>query len=332
MDERRRNIVVGLTTVAGVIGLVALLMLFGYLPGFLERGYLIRVELPRAAGIHPDSRVRYSGIDIGSVESVRLQEPPETGVVVTARINPGVRIPRQARASVVSQLLGGGASLDFSLVEPLPPDAQYLPTDNTAIVDGDIPDLASTLAQELRDALEEPVANLERVSTQFEQLSREWTQVGANVNRLLEARDPAAVDAGEMAGNVATIVARLDQRLAELRTVLAGVNAYVADEQLRDDIRQTAANAREITASVDQNLETLVEHYVAVADDLSQTLAMMRATVEQARQPDGTLGKLLADPQLYNNLNDAAQRLQQAIDEARLLVEKWKSEGLPVQF
>jgi phospholipid/cholesterol/gamma-HCH transport system substrate-binding protein len=331
MEERKRNFVVGLTTLGGVAGLIALLMLFGYVPAFLERGYEVRIELPRAAGLYRDSRVRYAGIDVGAVRAVRLQEPPKTGVIVTALIRPDVRIPERARFSVSQPLFGGGTAVDINIDDDLPEDPRYLPADDSAWVVGEIPDIATTFARELRSAIEQPVAQMERLTVQFEQLSDEWTIVGQNVNALIEARSPAAVDAGETPGNMATVLTRLDSRLAEMEQVLAGINRYVDDDELHADIRQTAASARELSGTAAASVEALRDRYIAVADDLSGAIASMQRTLELAGEPEGTLGKLLADPALYDNLNDAAERLQRTLDEAQLLVQKWRAEGLPVR-
>jgi hypothetical protein len=58
----------------------------------------------------------------------------------------------------------------------------------------------------------------------------------------------------------------------------------------------------------------------------------MQKLADKARKGDGTVGKLLNDPALYQNFNDAAERIQKAVDEMKLLIEKWKAEGVPVQF
>ncbi len=70
MEDRSRNIVVGITALAGLVGLAFLLMLFGRLPAFLESGYELRVELPSAGGLKQGSVARFSGIDVGRVVSV----------------------------------------------------------------------------------------------------------------------------------------------------------------------------------------------------------------------------------------------------------------------
>lgn len=47
---------------------------------------------------------------------------------------------------------------------------------------------------------------------------------------------------------------------------------------------------------------------------------------------EGTLGQLAKNPDLYNNANDAASRLEKAIAEFQLLLEKYRTEGLKLQF
>ncbi len=55
-------------------------------------------------------------------------------------------------------------------------------------------------------------------------------------------------------------------------------------------------------------------------------------TIDEARNGNGTIGKLVKDPQLYNNLADAVQRVDQSMTELMLLLEKWKAEGIPLNL
>ena len=73
------------------------------------------------------------------------------------------------------------------------------------------------------------------------------------------------------------------------------------------------------------------KNYVALADDAAQVITTIDKLVAQADSKDGTLGLLLNDPQLYHNLSDTAERIKLMTDEARLLIEKWKAEGLPIR-
>ncbi len=331
MTDRIRNIVVGLTALAGLVGLMYMMLLFGYVPRWVQGGYRVTIELPHAGGIGEGTLVYLQGIEVGRVRSVELMDPPTRGVVATVVIDDDRHLSEGVRAVVNQPFFTGSASLTLDLSQ-VPPDAKPLPTDGSAVIPGGVPDGAAGLLGDVGAAFAEPVAQLNRLADSLEQLSGQWTEVGRNINLLVEPRSTDDVDNGKATGNLATVVVRADHRLTELRTVLDGMNQWVNDTQLRDDIRAAASNARSLTRKLDENIDGLTRRYFAVADDLSKAIGSMQKLLDQTHEGKGTIGKLLNDPALYNNLNDAAQRVGGVLDELKLLIEKWKAEGLPVQF
>jgi len=321
MKDHTRDFWVGVTTLTGGVGLLVLLTVIGGLTQAFESGYRVTIQMPTAGGLNVDSRVIYNGIDIGRIESVGLQAPPDTGVIVMAVITEsGVELPMDV--SVVARftsMLGGSAVADLTR-EPGPVPG-VLATDGSAVITGGPAADFTQIAEQMAE-----------LASNFDALSREWTLVGENINQLVEPRGPALVDDGDAMGNLATVLARADARLVELKLAIDGFNQYVNDPQLRDDVRTTAANARQLSQRFNDTVESLRDRYVAVADDLSVTVQSIKSLTDQTLQGGGTFGKMVNDPALYENLNDASQRLKAAIDEVRLLVEKWKAEGLPVQF
>ena len=71
---------------------------------------------------------------------------------------------------------------------------------------------------------------------------------------------------------------------------------------------------------------------MAVADDVGGAINSIKTTLDTARTGDGTLGKLMKDPALYNNLNDSAERLSKAISELQAFLEKLRKEGIPLKM
>jgi hypothetical protein len=51
-----------------------------------------------------------------------------------------------------------------------------------------------------------------------------------------------------------------------------------------------------------------------------------------ARSGDGTVGKLVKDPALYDGLADAAKRLDEALAKVNLLLDKIREEGIDVDL
>lgn len=341
MNEHARNFVVGLTALAGLLGFIYLVFIFGEVPAWVADTYRVTVTMDHAGGVTGGSRVRLNGVDVGYVESVRLREDAAEGVLIACQIESAYDIPSDARATAVTSLLGGGAQVAIraerrpEVAVAAPP----LPKDGSAVLHGRAPTDFATLTAEMERSVQQQLENFGRVTEKLVELSDQYILVGDRVATLLEERAVEDVDAGRVQANVTTLLARADARLAELHETIAQVNALLGDEQIHEDIRQTLANARlfsedarRLTESTERNLDTLMRRFVAVADDLARTLDSVDGLVADARQGEGTLGRFVQDPALYNDLQDAAGRLSDVLREAQLLLEKWAAEGVPIQF
>jgi phospholipid/cholesterol/gamma-HCH transport system substrate-binding protein len=324
MTERTRNIAVGITLIFGLAGLAAMLLLFSQLGSAFERTYAVNVELPTADGLAGGSAVRMNGLNIGMVNWVQMLDPPSRGVIATAYIQRAYRVPADAAVNIERKnLLGGSGVLVFNLSGLSPEQMQrYLPDDGSATVRGCVRPAGSA----------DPMQQIGRLSEHFEQLSAEWVQVGKNVNQLLEQRQPQAVDAGQSTANLSTMIQRIDQRLAQLQPVLDDLHLWTGDPELRRDVKAAAADTAAAMHTLSANIDPLMRQLLAASDNLSRTLQAYGDLADQARSGQGTLGQLVNNPALYNDLRDAAQRLQAVLAETHLLIQKWKSEGLPVQF
>ena len=346
MKEQSRNVAVGVTALAGLAGLAMLLMMFGYVPQMLEKGYCVRVELDHAGGLTKGSLARLSGIRIGRVTSIDLAEPPKIGVVAMLLIDEGIAIPQAVNVTVGSQILTGSPWLEFEIPEGLSSErlAKTLPTDGRATLQGHVPERVRQFAGELRTALEgsvnsikdelrKPLVQFDRMEQNFDDLSRQWVDVGKRLNDIIEDRPVDQVDAGKIKGNLTTVLKRMDQRLAEMKDTLGGARQWL--DKASDASGEVETTGRKIGVTADnaaRNLDQLTQRYVALADGLSKAIDDMQKLAAKASDGKGAMGKLLNDPALYDNLNDTAERIGQTADELKLLIEKWKAEGLPVQF
>lgn len=340
MKERTRNTIVGFTALAGLVAVAWLAFMFGELEKWTSDTYPVAVELNNATGITAGSRIKLSGIDVGYVESLTFADDTATRVRMNCRIDSKFDIPANATVTSSGSLLGGASQLAITPArdefdKPIPSGGKYVPRDGTGRITGNVVSMSqqfTQIARDLRDQLRPQLENFGKVSEHIIALSDEYKKVGEKLNGMLEKRSIADVDAGKVDANFTTVVARVDARLAELRDTLDRINKVVGDEKLLGDIRATASNARELTADAKTKLDALTTRYVALADDLSKSLASMDQLLTDARTGKGTLGRVMQDPALYNNLTDAAARLNEALKQAQLLIEKWKAEGLPVQF
>jgi len=331
MHETRHNVMVGLTAILAIVSLAILMLLIGSTPGFFGDYYPVSFRLDRAGGLVAGSRVRLNGIDVGEVRRVDFGEAVSE-VEAVARVRGEVVIPAGAQARVESRLVGGSAYLDLH-VPPGAVSGDPLPTDGTAEMRAEVATMSGRLTAGLEGVLREPMQRVDRFVEAFETLSAAWTEVGANLEALTEA------EAGGGGPNLHSVLARADARLAELEKVLAGLDAWVNDPGMREDAREAIAEARALTSGagarldrVEGQVESLVKGYLEVADELAVAMREARAIMAAARDGEGSAGRLLNDPALYRNMEDASERLAELLREAKLLILKWKAEGVPVQF
>jgi len=346
-QERKRNLVVGITALGGLVGFIVLILAFGYVPSFTRSRYSVTVYMGNVAGLHESSRVTLWGREVGQVTEVGFAQPGEPNrAYVKLSIDEGIDVPSDAQARIETPLFGGGpviALVGSSL------NAAALKKDGSAVLTS--------------SKVVDPLMQLEVVSSDLAELKETWVGVGENINALFGGQ-------GQGTPSLPRVVMGLEERLAGLQRIIDGAEKWLGDEKLREDITQTAANARELSdtldktvtsleerylkladaagkrlETVDQTLETaektingaaasigeIEKNYVALADDAAKVVSVIDKLVAKADSKDSTIGLLLSDPQLYHNLTDTAERIKLMTDEGRLLIEKWKAEGLPIR-
>src|SRR5437899_10173384 len=112
MTDREMRFRIGILVLAALILLAVLATLFGSFPGLFKRHTEYVVVFQDAPGLAPGTPVRRSGVRIGEVSRIELDD--ETGEVrVTISIERRFRLRRADVPTLVTGLLGGDTSIDF---------------------------------------------------------------------------------------------------------------------------------------------------------------------------------------------------------------------------
>ena len=138
---------------------------------------------------------------------------------------------------------------------------------------------------------------------------------------------PGSVNAGMM-GAAADLVPKIETMLPKLDSILSSINTLLADQALSNTLHNTeqiTANLQVTTKelnsllqndlpSITGNLNTVTANFVTISDNLkdidyANTIAKVNATLDGVKKftdglqnPNGTIGMLLNDQTLYNNL------------------------------
>ncbi len=293
MKETTRNFVIGIVAILGVAGFAFLLLLFGNLTTSLRQKYDVTVQANQAMGVRLGSQVTLVGVPIGEVKAVTVVIDSENPVQIILNIEGSIDIPSGVEATVSTSLIGGTARLDFSIPAGYTTGGATLPHDGNAIVTAKFEGLEERLSR----TLSEKLAGLDLAMRRIDELGK---------------------DAQKWLGD--------EQMLADAKSAVAKANDLI------DATASTVMTLTKTANSLQGNANALLASVQPVFDQLSKTLAQVELLTKQAQDGKGTVGQLMSNPDLYNSLNDSAQRLKSTLGEVELLMKKVRAEGLGVKF
>ena len=293
MKETTRNFVIGIVAILGVAGFAFLLLLFGNLTTSLRQKYDVTVHANQAMGVRLGSQVTLVGVPIGEVKAVTVVIDSENPVQIILNIEGSIDIPAGVEATVSTSLIGGTARLDFSIPVGYTTGGATLPHDGNAIVTAKFEGLEERLSR----TLSEKLAGLDLAMRRIDELGK---------------------DAQKWLGD--------EQMLADAKSAVAKANDLI------DATASTVMALTKTANSLQGNANALLASVQPVFDQLSKTLAQVELLTKQAQDGKGTVGQLMSNPDLYNSLNDSAQRLKSTLGEVELLMKKVRAEGLGVNF
>ena len=293
MKETTRNFVIGIVAILGVAGFAFLLLLFGNLTTSLRQKYDVTVQANQAMGVRLGSQVTLVGVPIGEVKAVTVVIDSENPVQIILNIEGSIDIPAGVEATVSTSLIGGTARLDFSIPVGYTTGGATLPHDGNAIVTAKFEGLEERLSR----TLSEKLAGLDLAMRRIDELGK---------------------DAQKWLGD--------EQMLADAKSAVAKANDLI------DATASTVMALTKTANSLQGNANALLASVQPVFDQLSKTLAQVELLTKQAQDGKGTVGQLMSNPDLYNSLNDSAQRLKSTLGEVELLMKKVRAEGLGVKF
>jgi phospholipid/cholesterol/gamma-HCH transport system substrate-binding protein len=336
----RKHVIVGLFVLGGFVLLGLLIIWFEGVSHVIRGGYTVRAHLPNAQGVRVGKRVHMDGIEIGDVTDITSSQPDRAGVWLHMRINPEVRVPKNAEF-VAQRSMTGDIYLDFQTARQT---SEALADDGSATVEGAVK--APTLVPEdimavFRDAMEK-----------FERLDA----ILANIHELTEPRTLQEVEAGKRR-NLWTTLAQFEMTAKTVQDQLEKPDsrfsrlldeAATAAGDLRDTLkaaRATLEKADKAIESVDATGKTftdagkkaeallakgdaLLAKLTKTAEGADALLANLNGAVTDARQGKGTLGQLMTDDELHRALVTLVENLKDMTDNADRLLTLWRKEGI----
>ena len=246
MRRSVRDAIVGFTVIGGIIGFASTaLWLRGVRLG--SSHWTLTARFNDAAGLAERSPVTYRGILVGSVRSIAVT--PEAVVAELEMDKADLRLPLPVTATVgSSSLLGGSAKVALvSRGTPLPQDAP-LPRSGDCRPDQQLCDGSSVEGREeaslstVTEALQELLAQAQQERV-IPHAAESLEQIDATAKQF----ELLTVQLQDELAKAAPVIRNLEAATAHVNNIVASLD----NPQTLSELKQTAANAAQLTATID---------------------------------------------------------------------------------
>jgi len=326
MDERLMQFRIGVMVLASIMIAAILVVTFGEWRWPFPSEYTIYIKFAEAPGVAERTPLRKSGIVIGRVTDVKLT--PDGEVLVTARIERQYLLRRNEVCRLNRAILGD-SMLEFSRSSD--PDAPSDPVREGDVMQGIVPPDPVVVFTNLQERL---VMAIDSVTTTSNELGRTVRAVSSVIDDNRQA--------------VADLVRNANETVVEARSTVKNANDLVGDPELKarlkealdriptlvDDIRATLNETNQTIAAARGNLENLrsftdslsergpviVQRLDGSLQKLDQLMAELETFGQNLNQEDGTLGRLIRDPELYEKLDRTMGNVQQLTQDLRPII------------
>ena len=270
------------------------------------------------------SPVLIHGLSVGTVSAVEL-DPNLKTIIVTLTLDKGLQIPADAEAMIISTGIMGGKAIELKVSGPCTGDAcakagsflkgsvkgffdSFLDTGPDGTLDK-VKTQIHEILKTLGDSLTSPNADNEiaRTYTDFSTLIDNLASISGTLNRSMGTYDR-----------------HLKGTLANVET-LTGALAKNQDKIASSIMHMESITRQLDSAKVGDNVGVLINNANAAMKELNSTMADAKVTFKQLslisqdlQSGKGTLGKMMKDPSLYDNLNRTTKNLDLFLQDFRL--------------
>ena len=278
-----KEVKIALVAIAGVV-----VLFFGmnFLKGLnifsSEDNYY--VQFSDITGLSSSSPVYADGFKVGVVKDIIYDYSHTEGSKVLIGVDKQLRIPQGSSAEIVSDMLG---NVKVNLLLANNPREKVAPG---GLIKGMINDGAMGKLQDMVPAVEKMLPKLDSIMT--------------SLNAILA--DPAI---RQSLHNVQAITDNLTTSTAQLNTLMPGLNKNVPGMMAK------ANNVLDNTETLTANLAAV--DVASTMRQVDQTIANVQQLTAKLNSKEGSLGLLMNDTQLYDNLNSTMRNADSLVIDLR---------------
>lgn len=242
-------------------------------------------------GLSVSKPVLVNGFPIGNVSKMKLLGNGHT--IVEFKVNKQYNVPSNTLAKLVSTDLLGGKAIVFEYGNS-----------NTYADDND------TLRADIQGSLAE---SLQPIQTKAENLISKLDSSLAAINKILNPNFQKNVDRSFT--SIANSLQTLEGTTKKIDALVGGQTTHINGimenaETVSSNLKNSTANLTGITSNFQKvSNDIAAANIKQTLDNANKAMADLQATIAAINTSQGSLGLLLHDDKMYNNLKDASANL-----------------------
>ncbi len=282
------------------IAIAVLILGFNFLKGKDLSAHKNRIYaiFPSVEGLSVSNPVSINGLQVGKVASLEEKDANLSGVIVAITLSKNINIPTNSLATVSSDLLG-----TTTLKIKLGNSAEM-------VKDGDTLQSQQTkgLADKIQASIDPALANVNKTLISLDTLIQ-------NINSVIDPNTK---------GNLQSVIANLARTSKSLEQLLNAQTGTLAKSlnNVEAVTGNLAKSNDKITATVN-NMEKATGQLANAkiqesVESLKNVLTKLESTLGKTTEKNNTLGLLLNDRQLYDELRQTNRSLTTLLDDLRM--------------
>ncbi len=305
---------------AGVIAILAIALLVcgvNFLKGssFFGGDDKYTAYFPNSGGLTPATSVYVNGVIVGKVLSVEFNQQGDSLSKVKVEFNiqeDGLRIPRGSRVEV-----GQADFLTKGIILDLNPDISKGYYTSKDKIQGTV---AMAIQDKVLSTLNPTISKVEHLISSVDEtvtsLGAFWdttanSEIKQSMVEIRQAIKSFARVANEVEGLVVSEKAKMSKIFANLESISSNLKAS------NEKISAIIGNTKKITDDL------VTAEYSKTIAEASKTISNLNAVLEDINSGKGSIGKLLKDEAMYNELVKTNRELQELVDDIELHPERY---------
>ncbi len=306
LKDTNKTVKLGIFVLAGTLFLIVAMYLIGAKQSLFTDTFKVQVNFHNVDGLMPGNNVRFAGIDVGTVDEVKIIN--DSSVNVTLRIEDKYKdyIKKNALVSIGTDGLMGNKLVNInSALEPGAPieeddllvSIRPIETDAMLRTLNRTNEDVSTIARNLRIITE----RVNNSNTLWSLLTD--TTVAENVKNAIVSIRITGERTAEVAGDLKYIT-------ASIKAGKGTIGALLTDTGLSHQLRQTIVNVQ------------------LVSDSLAYITGDLQYVTGKIKRGEGAVGTILMDTAFVSNLNQTMINLRKSSKSLEQNMEALKSSFL----